>query len=112
MCLNNTCPDDNIFWKHEQTTDKLTIEGIYGNYDDNGYTFYINPNDLNRTDFNNFLNGIRENSINNSGCKIITVDLNVYHCQIKAIIKVTIIFEFSTLGDNNVYFQTSVKLNI
>jgi len=98
-----------ILWKHENTTDQKQILGLYGDYNDNGYVIYLHPNDLNRTDFNVFLGGIRDHTINDAGCKVIIIDMNVYHCQNKAIIKVTIIFEFSIIGDNNMIFKTQVR---
>ena len=110
MCQLNGCDSKKISWQHEvNTTDAEIINGLYGNYNDNGFIIYLHPNMFNRTEFNLFLDGIRDITLNDSGCKIIIVDLNVYHCQNKALIKISILFEFSTLGDNNISFKTQVN---
>ena len=108
MCQNGQCDSAHVYYKNEASLDKENIEGIYGDYDDNGYIFYVNPNDWDRTDFNQFLDGIRELSVNNEGCRVIAIDINMYHCLNKAIIKLSILFEFSTIGDNNIKFNTHV----
>ena len=84
------------------------ISGGFGDYEGGSFQYYLNAFEIHRSDFSSILKFIKEDSIVFPQCRMLKIDINILNISLRSIIKIALLFEFSTIGDIQAKVETDV----